>query len=317
QPGRSSHPSLTGRPGVHPGTGGVPGLAGGAPARSADVGPPGGAPARSGGAGLPGGVLTRSGDAGVPGLPGGSPARSADAGVPGPPGGAPARSEDVGTPGLAGGGPRQSGDTGLIDLPGLAGRQSLAGGEESCEMCAARIPREHGHVADLDVSALLCACRSCYLLFTGPQAGRGRFRAVPDRYLCDPERPMSASDWDDLEIPVGLAFFLTSSRRDQVSGFYPSPAGVTECRLDLAAWERIAAAHPLLRAITPDVEAALISRTGDGVENFLVPVDACYELAGRMRLHWRGFDGGTEARQHIADFLADVRSRARPLAQGV
>jgi hypothetical protein len=30
-----------------------------------------------------------------------------------------------------------------------------------------------------------------------------------------------------------------------------------------------------------------------------------------MRLHWRGFDGGSEARQSIAEFLAQVRSRAR------
>jgi hypothetical protein len=29
-----------------------------------------------------------------------------------------------------------------------------------------------------------------------------------------------------------------------------------------------------------------------------------------MRLHWRGFDGGAQARAAIADFLADVRSRA-------
>jgi hypothetical protein len=32
-----------------------------------------------------------------------------------------------------------------------------------------------------------------------------------------------------------------------------------------------------------------------------------------MRLHWRGFDGGTEARQSIAGFLDQVRGRARPL----
>jgi hypothetical protein len=96
-----------------------------------------------------------------------------------------------------------------------------------------------------------------------------------------------------------------------VTGFYPSPAGATECRLDLAAWDRLATDHPLLAAIAPDVEAALICRTDEGVEHFLVPVDACYELAGRMRLYWRGFDGGEQARQSIADFLSLVRSRAR------
>jgi hypothetical protein len=185
--------------------------------------------------------------------------------------------------------------------------------EEKCEFCAAGIGADHGHVADLERSSLMCACRPCYLLFTHGQAGRGRYRSVPDRYLADPDRPMTAAEWDVLEIPVGLAFFLRSSAADEVTGFYPSPAGATQCRLDLAAWDRLAADHPLLAAMAPDVEAALICRTGDGVEHFLVPVDACYELAGRMRLYWRGFDGGEQARQSIADFLDQVRSRARPL----
>ena len=101
-----------------------------------------------------------------------------------------------------------------------------------------------------------------------------------------------------------------------MAGFYPSPAGPTECRLDLGAWDRMARAHPLLGAVEPDVEAALITRTDDGIEHFLVPIDACYELAGRMRMLWKGFDGGTEARQSIAEFLDGVRSRARRVRPG-
>ena len=205
-----------------------------------------------------------------------------------------------------------------VDGPGAVPEGGRAGAaapaaEEKCEFCAAGIPAEHGHVADLGQSSLMCACRACYLLFTHGQAARGRYRSVPDRYLEDPGRPMTAAEWDLLEIPVGLAFFLRSSAAGEVTGFYPSPAGATQCRLDLAAWGRLAADHPLLAAIAPDVEAALICRTGDRVEHFLVPVDACYELAGRMRRYWRGFDGGEEARQSIAGFLSEVRSRARPL----
>ena len=201
-----------------------------------------------------------------------------------------------------------------------AGREAHVGGSggsfpragtEHCEMCAERIPAEHSHVADLENSSLMCACRACYLLFTQRQAGRGRYRAVPDRYLHDPVHPMSTREWEELEIPVGLAFFLRSSQRDEVGAFYPSPAGATECRLDLTAWAQLSAQHPLLQAMEPDVEATLISRTADTVEHFLVPIDACYELAGRMRLYWRGFDGGAEARQSIAEFLDSVRSRAR------
>jgi hypothetical protein len=182
-------------------------------------------------------------------------------------------------------------------------------------MCATGVPAGHGHVADLEHATLLCACRACYLLFTQPQAGRGRYRSVPDRYLTDPAGQLSAAEWDELEIPVGLAFFLRSSLRDDVAGFYPSPAGATECRLDLQAWHRLATAHPMLGAAAPDVEAVLISRGGSGVECFLVPIDACYELAGRMRLHWRGFDGGSDARASIAEFLDAVRYRARAFRQ--
>ena len=198
---------------------------------------------------------------------------------------------------------------------------------EKCEMCATEIPAEHGHIADLEASSLVCACRACYLLFTGSGAGRGRYRAIPDRYLTDPGHPMTASEWDSLEIPVGLAFFLRDSRDGSVTGFYPSPAGATECRLDLQAWDQLVADHPLLSAAAPDVEAVLIARSdtgpantgpaNTGLEYFVVPIDACYDLAGRMRLQWRGFDGGAEARASIAAFLTGVRSRARNLGAGV
>jgi hypothetical protein len=244
--------------------------------------------------------------------------------------------------------------------------------EETCEFCATAIPADHGHVADLDASTLLCACRACYLLFTHSGAGQGwqagagegagqerragagegaglerragagegaglqrqagagegagqerrigraRYRSIPDRYRSDPGHPLTVAEWNVLEIPVGLAFFLRSSASGDTTAFYPSPAGATECRLDLEAWARIAADHPLVAAAAPDVEAVLVSRgplDQDSVEEFLVPIDACYELAGRMRLLWRGFDGGAEARQSIAEFLDRVRERARDLSQ--
>jgi len=192
---------------------------------------------------------------------------------------------------------------------GVSGSQAA---DETCELCRTEIPADHAHVADLENSSLVCACRACYLLFTRATAVRGRYRAVPDRYLSDDSRVLTPARWDELEIPVGLAFFLKNSRAERVVGFYPSPAGATECVLDLGAWDRLTADHPLLGAVAPDVEAALITRTDAGVEYFLVPIDACYELVGRMRMQWRGFDGGAEAKASIAAFLDEVRSRARP-----
>ncbi|MGO9218985.1 MAG: DUF5947 family protein, partial [Streptosporangiaceae bacterium] len=151
-----------------------------------------------------------------------------------------------------------------------------------------------------------------------PRRGSARYRSVPDRYLRDSARPMSAAEWDELQIPVGLAFFLYSSERGAVGGFYPSPAGATECTLDLGAWERLAAAHPLLATAEPDVEAVLLCRVGGAAEAecFIVPIDVCYELAGRMRMLWKGFDGGTEARTSIDEFVTGVRQRARDASPG-
>ncbi len=216
-----------------------------------------------------------------------------------------------------------SGTAGLrrfVGNPQPAAEAKAAPQLEKCELCATEIPAVHSHVADLEHSSLMCACRACYLLFTHGQAGRGRYRAIPGRYLTDPAHPLSVSEWDGLEIPVGLAFFLHDSRQGHVTGFYPSPAGATECRLDLQAWAELAAAHPMMFAPAPDVEAVLISRSEpdveySAVEYFVVPIDACYELAGRMRLYWRGFDGGEQARASIAAFLADVRGRARDYDQ--
>jgi Family of unknown function (DUF5947) len=219
-------------------------------------------------------------------------------------------------------------------VPSPAASPAPRPGEETCEFCAAQIPADHGHVADLEQSTLMCGCRACYLLFThsgagqtrqqdpepgsGRPVGRARYRSIPDRYRSDPSHPLTPAEWDALEIPVGLAFFLRGSASAETTAFYPSPAGATECRLDLEAWGRIAATHPLLGAAEPDVEAILISRgrvDRDVIECFLVPIDACYELAGRMRLQWRGFDGGAEARQSIADFLDRVRERSRDLSR--
>jgi hypothetical protein len=133
----------------------------------------------------------------------------------------------------------------------------------------------------------------------------------------DPEAPLTPPEWAELQIPVSIAFFFVNSALGRVIASYPSPAGVTECELDLAAWDRLAAAHPLLRTPAPDVEAILVAgggpREAGGIETFLVPIDVCYSLAGALRLEWRGFDGGAEVKRILADLLASLRQRARRL----
>ena len=177
-------------------------------------------------------------------------------------------------------------------------------------MCSAPMSEEHSHVVDLHSRSLMCTCRPCYLLFTDQDAAL-RYRAVPDRFLAFDDFALGRAEWDDLQIPVGLAFLFTNSVQERVVAFYPSPAGATESELPLATWERVVAANPGVGIVRPDVEALLVRADREGFSCHLVPIDACYELVGRMRATWRGFDGGQEARAALAEFFADVDRRSR------
>jgi hypothetical protein len=200
----------------------------------------------------------------------------------------------------------------------LAARAAARGGREAggpegaerCEMCREVLSERHGHVVDLEKRSLSCTCRACYLLFTHEGAAGGRYRAVPEDVYHDPGRPLTDADWNELQIPVAMAFFFYNSALGRVVAGYPSPGGATECELDLAAWDRLAAAYPLLGGLAPDVEAILVNRSQGRNEMFLIPVDECYSLVGELRMKWQGFDGGAESRAALAAFLDGLRRRA-------
>lgn len=196
---------------------------------------------------------------------------------------------------------------------GAAVGARTANASERCEMCSEVLDGRHGHVVDIEKRSIACACRACYLLFTHQGAAGGRYRAVPDRVCHDEDRPLTDADWSELQIPVAMAFFFVNSTLGRVVAGYPSPGGATECELDLEAWDKLAATYPLLGAIAPDVEAIFVNRTQHGNEAYLIPIDECYSLVGRLRLLWQGFDGGAEVRATLAAFLADLRQRARVL----
>jgi hypothetical protein len=180
---------------------------------------------------------------------------------------------------------------------------------ERCEMCGAPVAEDHSHVVNLGSRSILCSCRPCYLLFTRDDATLA-YRAVPDRHLSFGDLP--APVWDELELPVGMAFLFVNSALDRVVAFYPGPAGATESELPLQAWERVVAAAPELATIKADVEALLVHTSGQRVEAFLVPIDVCYQLVGHLRQLWRGFDGGQEVRVRLDAFFDAVRAKARP-----
>ena len=184
---------------------------------------------------------------------------------------------------------------------------------ERCEMCAEDIADEHQHVVNLEGRQLMCVCRGCYLLFTDTEADL-RYRAIPDRYLTFDDFALDRPAWEALQIPVGLALFFHNSALSRTVAFYPGPAGACESELDLQAWNDIRAEDARVDMLAVDTEALLVRVPDDETappQAYLVPIDACYEFIGRLRLLWRGFDGGQDVRRYMDEFfeLLDARSR--------
>jgi hypothetical protein len=176
-----------------------------------------------------------------------------------------------------------------------------------CDLCNESLDADHAHLVDVAARSLQCVCRACALLFASEGAGAGQRRVVPDRY-----EPLGELDhvWSAVDLPVNLAFFMRHSGTEHVAIFYPSPAGATESLLPMDSWQDWTEREPRLATVEPDTEALLIRRHRDRREAFVVPVDACYELVGIIRRHWRGFDGGAEARASIEQFFDRVRTRS-------
>lgn len=184
---------------------------------------------------------------------------------------------------------------------------------ERCEMCSEAIADEHQHVVNLEGRQLMCVCRGCYLLFTDADAEL-RYRAVPDRYLAFGDFALDRRTWEALQIPVGLAFFFYNSTLGRTVAFYPGPAGATESELDLEAWNDVRTADPRVDTVAADTEALLVRMPDDETASsraYLVPIDACYEFVGRLRMMWRGFDGGQDVRTYIEEFFEQLERRSR------
>ncbi len=182
---------------------------------------------------------------------------------------------------------------------------------ERCDFCATPLTPEHSHLIELAARRILCSCRPCYIVFEPAGAAGGKYRAVPARYVEIDAFTIDDEQWDALAVPIGLAFFFYNSLEAKMVAFYPSPAGATESLLPLDIWAEIAARHPVLSSLEPDVEAVLIQRTRDASRSFVVPIDAAYELVGLIRTSWKGFDGGEEAHGKIAAYFERLAERSR------
>jgi hypothetical protein len=183
--------------------------------------------------------------------------------------------------------------------------------QEHCELCSLPVGPEHRHLLEMSSRKVICACDACALRFDGVIGGR--FKIIPRSPHSFSDFRLADEDWESLSLPINMAFFFQRSTEGKVVAYYPSPAGPMESLLPLKAWENLIAQNPALAAMEPDVEALLVNRVGDARLYFIAPIDACYELVGLIRIHWKGFSGGEEVWAEISKFFNRLAERAEPL----
>jgi len=189
------------------------------------------------------------------------------------------------------------------------GRAERAEAQEKCDLCGEAIPAEHRHLLDLSSREVMCTCQPCRILFDRRAAGGGHFRLIPERRMRMEDFELEDAAWEELRIPVDMAFFFRSSEAGRVVAFYPGPMGATESLLELEAWKSLEAANPILRDLEPDVEALLVNRARGAREHWIVPIDDCYQLVGLIRLRWRGLTGGKQVWEEIGDYFEELHRK--------
>jgi hypothetical protein len=144
-----------------------------------------------------------------------------------------------------------------------------------------------------------------------------RFKLIPRDARPVPGMEMSDAQWDGLALPINLAFFFFSTPAGRMIALYPSPAGATESLLPLETWSMLVGANPVLGAMEPDLEALLVNRVGEARDYLIAPIDVCFELAGLIRLHWRGLHGGDEVWRKIGEFLSRLKLQTAPAPESI
>jgi Family of unknown function (DUF5947) len=188
-----------------------------------------------------------------------------------------------------------------------AERPRPTGGGGRCELCPISLADEHKHLLDLEERRIVCVCPTCWSM----RSGDARYRPTGSRTVWLGDLDFSEELWAAFQIPIGLAFFLRSSASGDVVGLYPSPAGATECELDLDAWYRLLAANPVLEDLDPDAEALIVNRIADPPIHAIAPLDDCYRLVGIVKATWEGITGGAQMEAAVARFFDGLRAVAK------
>jgi hypothetical protein len=182
---------------------------------------------------------------------------------------------------------------------------------EHCDLCGSGLAQTHQHLLDPAANKLICSCDACSMLFF--ESGETKYKRVPRRARLLTSFHLSDGQWDNLMIPIGLAFFVQKSTENRVVAQYPSPAGSTESLLPLDAWTDLVDENPILKQMLSDVEVLLVNRLRRPAEYYLAPIDKAYELVGLIRANWHGLSGGTEVWLKIHAFFERLREGSQCL----
>jgi hypothetical protein len=197
----------------------------------------------------------------------------------------------------------------LARTPAPGARQAAAAapdGTEFCDLCKTSVPDDHRHMLNLYERQIVCTCESCWAL----RSGDPEFRLVGNRTAWLEGFRLPDDLWANLQVPIGLAFFLHSTVTECVVAMYPSPAGATESELRFDTWNELKALNPVLDGLERDVEGLIVNRLSDPPAYVIAPVDRCYMLVGLIKLHWEGISGGPAVGEAVTGFFDDLRAAA-------
>ena len=194
----------------------------------------------------------------------------------------------------------------LPETPPEPRRAPAAGADEQCELCTLTLAAKHRHLLHLDERRILCVCETCWAV----RSGEAEFRPVGNRTVWLDDFALTDEQWASFQIPIGLAFFMVSTVSGGVIALYPSPAGATECELDLESWQRLVAENPALADLEADAEALIVNRMADEPKHVIAPIDVAYQLVGVVKTSWEGISGGSATEEAVARYFEGLRERA-------
>ena len=181
-----------------------------------------------------------------------------------------------------------------------------AGADEQCELCTLTLAANHRHLLHIDERRILCVCETCWAV----RSGEAEFRPVGNRTVWLDDFALTDEQWASFQIPIGLAFFMVSTVSGGVIALYPSPAGATECELDLESWQRLVAENPALATLEADAEALIVNRMAEDPKHVIAPIDVAYQLVGVVKTSWEGISGGRATEEAVARYFEGLRERA-------